>query len=84
MGSTSILAAAMRVWSLSAWYSKSAGSREIVEDSEGVAYGDLNTVIGQDEGSVGGSELGGGHFDGWVKRCLSVFCEGNRRTSSRG
>jgi len=73
MGSTSILAAEMRVWSLSAWYSKSVQSREIVESLECGAYGDLNTVIGQDEGSVGGSELGGGHFDGWVKRCLSVF-----------
>jgi hypothetical protein len=27
-----------------------------------VAYGDLDTFIGQDEGSVRGSELGGGHF----------------------
>jgi len=29
-------------------------------------YGDLDTVIGQDEGGVGGSELGGRHCD--------VFC----------
>lgn len=25
-------------------------------------YGDLDTVISEDEGGVGGSELGGGHF----------------------
>jgi hypothetical protein len=29
-------------------------------------YGDLNTVIGQDEGGVRAGELGGRHFvDGW-------------------
>lgn len=27
-----------------------------------IAYSDLNTVIGQDEGGVGGSKFGGGHF----------------------
>lgn len=27
------------------------------------AYGDLDTVIREDEGSVGGGELGGRHFD---------------------
>jgi hypothetical protein len=29
-------------------------------------YGDLNAVIGKDEGGVGAGELGGRHFvDGW-------------------
>jgi hypothetical protein len=28
-------------------------------------YGDLNTVIGQDEGGVRAGELGGRHVDGW-------------------
>lgn len=28
------------------------------------SYGDLDTVIREDEGGVGGCELGGGHFDG--------------------
>lgn len=26
-------------------------------------YGDLNTVIGEDEGGVGGCQLSGRHFD---------------------
>jgi hypothetical protein len=42
------------------------------------AYGDLDTIIGEDEGRVGGSELGGRHVGyvlGWVRllemRCLA-------------
>ena len=50
-----------------------------------VAYGDLNTLIGQDESSVGGSELGGGHCDlGKVKRCLCALKEEHRDFFSRG
>jgi len=28
-----------------------------------VAYGDINAVIGEDEGRIGGCELGGRHLD---------------------
>ena len=30
----------------------------------GASYGDLNTLVGEDERRVGGGELGGGHFCG--------------------
>jgi hypothetical protein len=41
-------------------------------------YGDLQTLIGEDEGGVGGSELGGGHF----ARMDCVVCGGESEMPS--
>ena len=61
----------------------------------GSAYGDLDTVVREDEGCVGGCELVGRHFDeallkygGFegvrvVVRCLGRFLSGTLRSSSR-
>ena len=68
MGSTSgTLAAVMRVWSLSDCTEKrnqllSGQFRRVAQLDR--TYGDLNTVIGQDEGGVGSCELGGRHCEG--------------------
>jgi hypothetical protein len=36
-----------------------------------VAYGDINAVIGEDEGRVGGRELGVGHCECMSNRCAA-------------
>jgi hypothetical protein len=60
MGSTSsIFAALMSDWSLSAWYSLVT----MLATACGDSYGDIDTVIREDESGVGGCELGGRHCD---------------------
>jgi hypothetical protein len=39
-----------------------SSARNAHEASVGWTYSDLETLIGQDEGGVGGSELGGRHY----------------------
>lgn len=65
MGSTSILAAEVRVLILSACLER-GWACELEISLERVARdgtnGDFKTVIGEDEGSVSGSEFGGSHL----------------------
>jgi hypothetical protein len=42
---------------------------------EGWTYSDLETLIGQDEGGVGGSELGGRHYCWCVEVGGKVRCQ---------
>jgi hypothetical protein len=70
MGSTSsIFAALINDWSLSAWRLLAA----VRTMAPGGPYSDIDTVIGEDESGVGGCELRGRHCD--VGRLsLSVDC----------
>ena len=49
----------MMVWSLSAW-SRISFRYRVVQDKE--PYSDIDTIIGEDEGGVGGSELSVRHL----------------------
>ena len=67
IGSTSVtLAALTRVWSLSACKIVASSARRVPWDGEGVRYSaansNLDTVIGEDEGCVGGGKLRVRHF----------------------
>jgi hypothetical protein len=60
MGSTSsIFAALMSDWSLSAWHALVI----LPTPNGGESYGDVDTVIREDESGVGGCELRGRHCD---------------------
>jgi hypothetical protein len=65
MGSTSgTLAALISEVSLSAYIFVSCSAQLFPQQS----YSDLDTVISEDESSVGIGELGGGHFEGVFER----------------
>lgn len=87
MGSTSsILAALIRDWSLSAWhrlalpkiYRNGSRLRGVIAGggaaSRQVAvietYGDLNAIIGEDQGRVGRCELGTRHCEWILTKCV--------------
>lgn len=80
MGSMSAtLAAVMSDWSLSACGKDlldgySAHAQSCAAQGSEISYGDLDTVIREDEGGVGGSELGGGHFC-WVVEGGRMRCQ---------
>lgn len=51
---------------------QSAFTRSLYKERK--SYSDLDTVIREDEGGVGGSELGGGHFD-FVVEGVRMRCQ---------
>jgi hypothetical protein len=38
----------------------------------GLSYGDLNAVVGKDEGRVGAGEFGGGHLDSRMRESVEL------------